>query len=191
LLNNNLDGSFRGIAAQHGLDGGGAPAKSVLLLDIDNDRDTDIITLNEQPPHAVHINNLVWDYQPATGFDDFLRATITAAASADNDGDGIPELYTLDDAGAVARWQPGADGSWQPTRLGSFRTGPESQLELRDFDGDGKSELLITGTDDWRVFALADNAITAIFTGGTAAAPPDASISMVRDVGRGPSLITL
>ncbi|MDH3899886.1 MAG: FG-GAP-like repeat-containing protein, partial [Gammaproteobacteria bacterium] len=191
LLNNNLDGTFREIAAERGLGGSGSPAKSVLLFDIDNDRDTDIIVLNEQPPHAVYVNKLMWDYHPATGFDDFLQAPIAAAASADNDGDGLPELYTLNDAGGVARWQAGDDGSWQPTRLDSFMTGPGSQLELRDFDGDGKSELLITGTDDWRVFALADAAMTAIFSGATAAAPVVASTSMVLDAGHGPSLITL
>ena len=191
LLNNNLDGTFRAIAAERGLDGDGVPSQSVLLLDIDNDRDTDIITLNERPPHAVYVNNLMWDYRPAPGFDRFLHANIAAAASADRDGDGLPELYTQDDAGQVSRWQADAAGRWLPIRLGAFTTGPGAQLELRDFDGDGKDELLIAGAADWRVFALADDTMTPLFTGATASAPPVAGASIVQDAGRGPSVVTL
>ena len=191
LLNNNLDGTFRGIAAERGLAGSGTPARSVLLLDIDNDRDTDIITINERPPHAVYVNNLMWDYRPATGFDRFLHANIAAVASADRDGDGLPELYTLDDTGQVSRWQADAAGNWQPTRLGTYATGPGAQLELRDFDGDGKDELLITGSADWRVLALGDDTLTTVFTGASQPAPPVASTSIIQDAGRGPSLVTL
>jgi tetratricopeptide (TPR) repeat protein len=191
LLNNNLDGTFRGIAAERGLGGTAEPSKSVLLLDIDNDRDTDILVLNERPPHAVYVNDLMWDYRPATGFDRFLQASITAAASADRDGDGLPELYTLDDAGQVARWRADAAGSWQATRLGSVTTKPGAQLELLDFDGDGKDELLVTGTQNWGVFALAGNTMTAVFDGPPDSAPPAASASIVMDAGHGPSLITL
>jgi tetratricopeptide (TPR) repeat protein len=191
LLINNLDGTFRPIAAERGLGGSPAAGKSVLLLDIDNDRDTDIITLNEHPPHAVYVNNLMWDYQPATGFDRFRKADITAAASADRDGDGLPELYTLDDAGQVSRWQVDEAGRWQPTALGTSAAGPGAQLELRDFDGDGVDELLIAGARGWRVFALAGDAMTAVYTGATASAPPVASASILQDAGRGPSLVTL
>ncbi|MGD2073388.1 MAG: FG-GAP-like repeat-containing protein [Gammaproteobacteria bacterium] len=190
LLNNNLDGTFRGIAEERGLTGG-ALASSVLVLDIDNDRDTDIITLNQQPPHAVYANNLTWDYQPASGFDRFRQAAITAAASADRDGDGLPELYTLDEDGRVSRWQADNAGRWRSSRLGSFEAGSGAQLELRDFDGDGKAELLVNGSRGWRVFAIADDAMTAISTGASASAPPVASTSIVQDVGRGPSLLTL
>ncbi|MGD8311969.1 MAG: FG-GAP-like repeat-containing protein [Gammaproteobacteria bacterium] len=192
LLNNNLDGSFRGIAAERGLDGGAAPSKAVLLLDIDNDRDTDIITLNEQAPHAVYANNLMWDYRPATGFDRFLQAGIRAAASADRDGDGLPELYALDGAGGIVRWQADDTGSWQATRLGTLDTGPGAQLELRDLDGDGAEELLVTGTvEGWGVFALADDSLKAIHTADPGSAPPAASASIIVDAGRGPSLIML
>jgi tetratricopeptide (TPR) repeat protein len=191
LLNNNLDGTFRPIAAERGLGGIPAAGKSVLLLDIDNDRDTDIIALNEQPPHAVFVNNLMWNYQLATGFDRFRNANITAAASDDRDGNGLPELYTLDDTGQVSRWQVDDAGRWQPTGLGTSTVGPNAQLELRDFDGDGKDELLITGARGWRVFTLAGDAMTAVYTGATASAPSIASASILQDAGRGPSLVTL
>jgi Flp pilus assembly protein TadD len=191
LLNNNLDGTFRAIAAERGLDGAGRASKSVLLLDIGNDRDTDIITLNEEPPHAIHANNLMWDYQPATGFDRFRRADIAAATSADRNGDGLPEVYTLDEVGGVARWQADAAGTWQPTRLGGTTAAGEAQLELRDFDGDGRKDLLITGPEGWRVFTLAEDAMTVVFTGATAATPPVGSASIILDAGRGPSLVTL
>ena len=191
LLNNNLDDTFRGIAAERGLGGDTVPARSVLLLDIDNDRDTDIITINERPPHEVHVNNLMWDYRPATGFEHFVQANIAAATSADRDGDGLPELYTLDDRGLVSRWQADDTGNWLPVLLGTFNTGPGAQLELRDFDGDGREDLLITGSEDWRVFTLADDTMTTLFTGAAAATPPAASTSIILDAGRGPSLVTL
>ncbi|MGW8310926.1 MAG: FG-GAP-like repeat-containing protein [Thiogranum sp.] len=191
LLNNNLDGTFRPIAAERGLGGSGTAGKSVLLLDIDNDRDTDIIALNEHPPHAVFVNNLMWNYQLASGFDRFIEANITAAASDDRDGDGLPELYTLDNTGQVSRWQVDDAGRWQPTGLGTSTEGPNAQLELRDFDGDGKDELLIAGARDWRVFALAGDTMTAVYTSATAFAPSVASASILQGAGRGPSLVTL
>lgn len=191
LLNNNRDGTFRGIAAERDLDAGAVASKSVLLLDVDNDRDTDIIVLNESPPHAVYSNNLMWDYRPATGFDRFLQTGIAAGTSADRDGDGLPELYTLDNAGGVSRWQADETGDWQATRLGTFETGPGAQLELRDFDGDGREELFITGTLDWRVFALEGNAMTPDFSATPGLTSPVASASIVVDAAKGPSLITL
>lgn len=191
LLNNNLDGSFRPIAAERGLDGGITASKTLLLLDLDNDRDTDIITLSERPPHAAFVNDLMWDYRPATGFERFLQADIAAAASADRDGDGLPELYTLDKAGEVARWQANESGLWQATRLGSVDTATGAQLELRDFDGDGREELLVLDAGGWRVFRLAGDTMNAVFTANPEASPLAAAASILVDAGGGPSLITL
>jgi tetratricopeptide (TPR) repeat protein len=191
LLNNNLDGTFRGIAAERDLEGGGTASKSVLLLDIDNDRDTDIITLNERPPHDVLVNHLMWDYSPATGFDRFVRADISAAASTDRDGDGLPELYTLDDAGRLSRWQADDSGNWLPTTLGTISTGSGTQLEVTDLDGDGSAELLVAGPAGWRVFNVADDAMTVLFSSTAEEPHLEASTTIVVDAGRGPSLVTL
>lgn len=70
LLNNNLDGTFRPIAETQGISGGDRASRTVLAADLDGDRDTDLIVLNEHP-HEVYRNDRLWRYQPAAGFDSF------------------------------------------------------------------------------------------------------------------------
>ena len=115
LLNNNLDGTFRPLAVERGLAGDRPDTRQVLLLDIDNDRDTDIITLHAAPPHAVFINELGWNYRAADDLDAFVNTPMAALVSGDNDADGRPELYALTTGRPCAalghrhRWRLAAD----------------------------------------------------------------------------------
>jgi Flp pilus assembly protein TadD len=113
LLNNNRDGTFRSLAADYGLSGNGTPSRLMVITDIDADRDADLIIINQRPPHEVYVNELLWKYSPAKGFDPFISADIAAAVAGDVDTDGYTEIYTLDSKGVICRWQPNADGAWK------------------------------------------------------------------------------
>ena len=53
LLNNNRDGSFRALAEDSGLTGGGRPSRSLVVADLDADLDADLIVIHTEPPHEV------------------------------------------------------------------------------------------------------------------------------------------
>jgi tetratricopeptide (TPR) repeat protein len=113
LLNNNRDGTFRPLAAKYGLSGNRTASRSMVITDIDADRDADLIIINQRPPHEAYVNELLWKYSPAKGFDTFISADVIAAVAGDVDTDGHTELYTLDSKEVVSRWQPNADGAWE------------------------------------------------------------------------------
>jgi Tfp pilus assembly protein PilF len=190
LLNNNLDGTFRPLAAERGLAGGTGATRQVLLLDIDNDRDTDIITLNAMPPHAIYLNELGWNYTPATGQEGFTDTPMSALVSADIDADGHPELYALDADGNVMRWQVSIRGPWQQTVIGTLPPAEHPQLEVRDLDGDGQGELLLASGEGLGAYSLQADALVPLYP-----FPDEQSVmawaSVVIDVGRGPALATL
>jgi Tfp pilus assembly protein PilF len=149
LLNNNRDGSFRPLADELGLTGNGAGSRSLVLADIDSDRDVDLIVINRQPPHQVFRNHLMWEYQPAPGFDALAQADIAAAAAGDLNADGKTEIYTIDVDGELRSWLADSEGAWQPheltqTPVSAPLAGP-ARIELADLDGDGSVDILTSG----------------------------------------------
>jgi len=99
LFNNNRDGSFRPLAAASGLTGDGRESRGLLVADLDADLDADIIVINREGPHEVYINELLWEYRAAAGWDAFMAADIVAAVAGDADADGLVEIYTVDRSG--------------------------------------------------------------------------------------------
>jgi tetratricopeptide (TPR) repeat protein len=95
LLNNNLDGTFRPIAKEQGIAGPGTGSVQVLPVDLDADRDMDIIVLNKQPPHDVWVNDRLWKYRTAEGFDEFRQSSAQAALAIGSEHDGNADLWTL------------------------------------------------------------------------------------------------
>jgi len=167
LLNNNRDGTFRPLAADYGLGGNGNPSRSIVLMDIDTDRDTDIIIINRQPPHEVYINELLWKYTGAKGFDSFISAEITAAVAGDVDTDGQTELYTLDAKGFISRWQPNANGTWEGIKQsfceGNRESGSAGGLVLTDIDGDGKLDIIVSTNNGWWAGSFDQDCIKTLF----------------------------
>jgi tetratricopeptide (TPR) repeat protein len=159
LLNNNRDGSFKPLAGELGLTGSGA-GRSLVLADIDSDRDVDLIMINRQPPHQVFRNHLMWEYQPAPGFDALSQADVAAAAAGDLDADGKIELYTVDSAGELRFWQADGEGVWQPDELSRSKVvaplpGP-ARIELADLDGDGSVDIVTSGDKGLQLYAGGD-----------------------------------
>jgi len=186
LLNNNRDGSFRSLADGSGLGGGGRESLAVVVTDLDGDLVADLMVVNRQPPHEVYLNRLLWEYQPATGWDAFASASITAAVAGDVDADGRVEVFTIDGTTTIDRWTPDAGGVWSPMALAALDEGIgiPAGLELGDVDGDGVIDLLATGPGGWALFSTEDGRVLASDRGALSGGG-----LFVLDPGRGPSLI--
>lgn len=165
LLSNNLDGTFRTLAADSGLQGSGG-GRQLLTADIDGDRDVDIVVINTGEPHEVWLNDRLWQYRAATGVEAFAAADIVAAVAGDVDADGNTEIYTMDTAQVVIRWLPGA--GWSSTRVIDPPTSDINvvltgvpQLALADFNGNGRPDLLVVNDRELAIHAFDDDGTTA------------------------------
>lgn len=164
LLNNNLDGTFRPLAAASGLAHEGRAARAILPTDLDNDRDVDLLVLYAEPPHAVFLNDRVWHYHAAPGFEALQTTAIVAAVAADTNVDGFPELYTLTPRGAVQRWRADTSGTWQPTPLLQLpQPAGAPSLGVLDVTGDGMPEMLISTASGWAVYRLEREGASLLF----------------------------
>jgi len=173
LLNNNRNGTFRPLAADYGLSGTGKTSVSVVITDIDTDRDADLIVINRQPPHEVYKNERLWKYHWAKGFEKFVSADIKAAVAGDVNADGRTEIYTLDSKAILSRWQADPGGSWTRTVLPLLPQKNRSKtpaapdifrLALADVDGDGVTDVIVPDAEGWRVASFAGSHIKSLFT---------------------------
>jgi hypothetical protein len=184
LLSNNGDGSFRPLAQKHGVAGVGDGSHRVVVADLDGDRDTDIIVVNNDGPHEVYRNDLLWQWLPAEGFDAFRESPAAEVVAADIDADGRVEIVSLERDGGIRLWER-TQSVWQAkdlARVDGMAVNP--QLAVSDVDGDGLLELLVTTDDGWQVLELDGSEIERIveprLSGWTLAA---------LDNQRGPSLV--
>ena len=148
LLSNNLDGTFRSLGQTQGIAGDGRPSRQVVFTDLDNDRDVDLIVINDTPPHEIYLNDRLWQYHKAEGFDKFCETPIGACIAADRDVDGNVELYTVTENEILA-WTGGE--SWTATRIGSEMDidVQTAWLAVTDLNGTGDHDLLLRTRDGW------------------------------------------
>ena len=106
---------------------------SVVTADLDGDRDTDVIVVRPSGSQ-IWINDRLWQYRPASGFDVFGSAPLVGAVVGDRDADGRPEIYTLDNTGSLQAWTPSQDGGWSPSSVSEI-DGDDVTLALADLDG--------------------------------------------------------
>lgn len=189
LLNNNRDGTFRALAQELGIAGNGR-GRSVLVTDLDRDRDADLLVFNSAPPHEVYLNELMWRYRQAPGFDTLRHAPVAAALAQDRDADGAPELYTLSAEG-VQRWQADQHNhnQWHDTVLSRGDPGSAPALALLDLDGDGDTDLLRSTQDGWGAYRITDSHLEPLTE--IAAAGLRHWLPFVGDVAAGPSVLGL
>jgi Tfp pilus assembly protein PilF len=194
LLNNNRDGTFRPLAADYGLTGNGKPSKSLVITDLDADRDADIVVINREPPHEVYINQLLWNYQPAKGFETFISSEVVAAVAGDVDADGHTEIYTLSSKEVLTRWQSNAAGKWEGKVLHKKTventTAPAhpSRLALVDVDGDGAQDVIISGRNGWWAASFDRTRLKPLFTVPGSEKSGPAAWSVIASL-RGPCLL--
>ncbi len=188
LLNNNGDGTFRDIAREAGVAGDGRPSIGVAIADLDADRDHDLVVLKASPPHEVFLNDRVWRYRRAPGFEAFTDAPADAVLAADLDANGRPELYTTSARG-LERWAGGADGTYVAERLAPFvrDLSQRSQLAIADVDGDGAFEVLVSAAGSWEAFSVpATGSAGAVADGG---AGTESWTVGTLDAAHGPSVV--
>ncbi len=186
LLSNNLDGSFRPLAEEHGLRG--SPGRQVLAMDLDADRDLDIIVLNRAPPHDVWRNDRTWRYEPMPGFDDLRTTELAALTVADADANGRPELFGIAESGQVLAWDwslnAESKSTWSPRSLGEAGH-PSRHIDAADFDGDAVPELLLTGADGFVLLHATSGAVQHIEQ-----RPMHALTRTLTEPGDGPALVS-
>jgi thioredoxin-like negative regulator of GroEL len=156
LLNNDRNGSFRSIGKSQGLAGRGEGSQRVAIADLDSDEDADIVVVNQTPPHEVYLNDRLWEYHPAPGFDDFCSSNIEALVAVDSDADRKCELYAVGD-GALVRWTRRDDDSWKPEQMAEVTPSGTNDLvglAMRDFDGDAQLDILLQQDSELRLLDL-------------------------------------
>ena len=156
LLNNNRDGSFRSLADKLGDVAKASNTRHLITTDIDADNDVDLIFINETQPHAVLINDRLWNYVPSSNHDELLNSSILSMAAIDLDADGQTELISIDRQGSVKLWQIGDDKQWQSTKLyQSTLTNLDTvNLVTPDLNGNGRAELALLAVGGFEVVAL-------------------------------------
>lgn len=167
LLNNNLDGSFRPLATDHHVTGGNTESVMVLPTDLDNDRDVDLIVLNRNAPHRVYVNDRLWSYHPAVGYEEFINSPALSVLAADMDVDGLIELYTVKPDGELLRWQTTADGKVRSESLGIqelLTDVTRVQMATFDVNGDGALELIISSAKGWTALAVHQDIIKPLYS---------------------------
>ncbi|MAT80800.1 MAG: hypothetical protein CMJ29_04030 [Phycisphaerae bacterium] len=159
LLNNNRDGTWRQVGSEEGLPTGDHGSRQIVVADLDNDRDLDLVIINETAPNEVYLNDRLWRYQKAPGFLAFESMPITAAIAGDIDSDGQVELISFSQDREVHVWQKQND--WLPKLIRSFSSDDgsdgagQSMLTLLDVDGSGKKTLLVS--DSGKVVSVNPN----------------------------------
>ncbi|MCP3902622.1 MAG: hypothetical protein GY715_03215 [Planctomycetes bacterium] len=181
LLNNNRDGTFRDIAPERGIAGGGRPSRQVVPVDLDRDRDLDLLVINDEPPHEVYRNDRLWRYEAGVpGWERLAEQTWRAITVGDRDADGDVEVYGQHADGSVSiltageaprRWDEGQDVA-TPT------------VALVDVTGSGVPQVLTSSSGGWLVMPKGDGQ-PSFFTD----VPVSAWAPIVLDAKRGPSIV--
>lgn len=188
LLNNNLDGTFTPIAAQQGIAGDERASRQVLPLDIDLDRDTDLIVIHNQPPHDVFLNDRLWQYRRIDRLEDLPAADLASLITIGRDWAGQAEFASVMRNGDLAIWRFGEDSGQWHAEIDAPQSAPSADpcaapLIATDISGDGNIDIIHPAGDSWAV-----NESTYMAKGGT---PFVTWCTIVLDAQHGPAVVAL
>jgi tetratricopeptide (TPR) repeat protein len=148
---NNLDGTFRELAAQMGISGGGS--RDVAFGDFDGDGHTDLVIVGDDGHLRLWRNLSQGRFEDATaasGLGGVSRAGVVAVGDYDNDGFLDLFVTSLDGLGESALYHNRGDGTFEPdARAGELRRKLRGVAGLDaaffDFDNDGLLDLIVVG----------------------------------------------
>lgn len=139
LLANAMDGTFRPIGALSGAIGDGRPVRQALAVDIDRDRDVDLVLVHDAPPHALLRNDRLWRFEPVADFP-LADAALEAIVALDHDANGQATLVGLDAHGGMLATT--ADGERFGTLFrrdaNAMRAGEGGGIAVADVAGSGR-----------------------------------------------------
>ncbi len=144
LFNNNLDGTFRALAADYDI-GGRAGSRQALATDIDNDRDLDLVVIKNRPPHEIFVNDRLWQYRAHELDASWPNEPVGAAVAVDLHGSGFMDIVPAQQL----RIELGGDGSSDPELIAYT----DAQLIAGDFDGDGLIDIALFDDASWTAYS--------------------------------------
>ncbi len=156
MLHNTQDGRFVPLEQDVPWARENKPAVGLLPVDLDRDRDLDLIVLRAKPPHHIYVNDRNWIWRQSLDLASMRMAEIDAMLAAHPQADGQPALFTLR-AGRILRWQPDQEGNWKAHELAGFTPVDETrrpQLAVADVTGTGRLHLIVTTGKGWAAVPL-------------------------------------
>ena len=131
---------------------GVAPGYQVQLADFDGDGKADYIVVHDDGTVRVLLNrggdnNGGWDDLGQVAFGEGPAGQVRFA---DMDGDGKADYMIVGPGGSIDYWQNrGGDnrGGWGPDLHIAYGVAPNSEIQLVDFDGDGKADYVVVAAD--------------------------------------------
>lgn len=152
LLNNNLDGSWRALSAETpALRGPQAGLLQLLVVDIDADRDLDLIFLDADGQVSWQRNDRLWNYQQQAP-DPAWPKGWQAMSALDPQAHGRPQLVLIDAQGHPWLGDPDS-GELAPLSLAE-NLPPARAVSVFDAVGDGREELLFRHAQGLSLLAL-------------------------------------
>lgn len=129
---------------------GVAPGYQVQLADFNGDGKVDYIVVHDDGTVRVLLNK-----DGAGNWDDlgqvaFGEGPASEVRFADMDGDGKADYMIVGPGGSIDYWQNrGGDnrGGWGPDLHIAYGVAPSSEIQLVDFDGDGKGDYVVVAPD--------------------------------------------
>ena len=145
LLNNNRDGTYRDISTRLNIEHSG-PATQIIAEDFDSDRDLDILFLFATASNVLLENDRTWEYREFEGDALIVSTRLIAAAAADTNSNGVPEVIgaKLDGSFLVSEL---VGGEWIETTFPALSVDDSAvvphELAITEFNGDQALDLLL------------------------------------------------
>jgi tetratricopeptide (TPR) repeat protein len=127
--------------------GGETPHCGIAALDIDHDRDIDLVIAADRAPLLAILNDRLGQFRAVSLRDLAIEQDLSGLAVSDFDADGRPDLFAASANGPALAWRNGTPaGSQDPSKL-KFEHWPLNasnwrSLQVLDLDLDGWADLL-------------------------------------------------